>query len=276
MGTALNLDGHNFSTGRDDSTGGVMSTFTYKGDPTVYQYQLLTEHYGLMALPYGPMLVNVHDPSMPVMLNENIGEIEHLLQFCKGDVLDIGANVGSFTVNFAQKAGHINAFEPHPQTYNNLCANLLLHQCKNVTTHQMALGSYNGDTFIEDFNTEEKHFSMGAYVGKGGIKVPMRTIDSFNFSPLNFIKIDVEGHEYEVLAGANFTLQRESPIVFVEIHVTELIDTIIKYMSDRGYHSREFISYYIHNDEGVKVPLTRGQLFWKEGRIVWAGEENND
>jgi FkbM family methyltransferase len=273
MGTTTAIDGDKASTGkRDDSTGSGMNSIHYTGDPTVYQYQLITDHYGVMQLPYGPMLVNVHGPSMPVMLNENVGEINLLMQFCTGVVLDVGANVGAHSVNFASTADHLHAFEPHPQTYNNLCANLLLHQRKNVTSHQMALGSYNGDTFIEDFNTEEKHFSMGAYVGKGGIKVPMRTIDSFNLSPINFIKIDTEGHEYEVLAGANFTLQRESPIVFVEIHVNELIDTIIKYMSDRGYHSREFISYFMHNDDGEKVPLTRGQLFWKEGRIVWMNE----
>jgi FkbM family methyltransferase len=247
-----------------------MNAITFTNDPETAQYQLITDDYGLMQLPYGPMLVNIHDPSMPVMLHENVGEINLLMQFCTGVVLDIGANVGAHSVNFARTAEHLHAFEPHPITYNNLCANLLLHQCKNVTSHQAAVGSYNGDTFIEDFDITRKHFSMGAYVGKGGIKVSNRTIDSYNFSPLSFIKIDTEGHEYEVLAGANFTLQRESPIVFVEIHVNELIETIIKYMADRGYESREFISYFMHNDDGTRVPLTRGQLFWKPGRIVWA------
>ena len=220
------------------------------------------------------MIVNRHDPSMPIMLKENIGEIEQLQQFAIGIVLDVGANVGSHSIHFAKTAAKVYAFEPHPQTFNNLCANLCIHYCPNVKPYNIALGSYNGDAQLGDFDISQEHFSMGAFVGSGELKVPIRTIDSFLYSPVNFIKIDTEGYEFEILRGADQTLQRESPIVFVEIHLTELIDPIIEYMSARGYHSREYISYFMMDkDTNEKKALTRGQIFWKDGRIQWLGEE---
>lgn len=217
------------------------------------------------------MLINTHDPSMPSMLLENIGEIENLMQFIAGGtVLDVGANVGSHTINFAKRAGWVYAFEPHPVTFNNLCANLLLHEASNVTPLNMALGSYNGETLIGEYDIREEHYSMGSFVGYGSLKTPMRTIDSLVYSQLSFIKIDTEGHEFEVLKGANVTLQRESPIVFVEVHRTDLIEPITGYMSERGYNAREYISYIMRTKEGEDKPLTYGHLFYKEGRIVWA------
>ena len=215
----------------------------------------------------------MHDPSMPIMLPENYGEIKELQQFATGVVLDVGANVGSHSVNFAETAEQVHAFEPQPRTFNNLCANLCIHVCPNVKPHNVALGSYNGETQIGDFDISEEHFSMGAFVGSGTLKIPIRTIDSYFFSPVNFIKIDTEGYEFEILRGATITLKRESPIVFVEIHINELIDPIIAFMEELGYQTREFISYFIMDkDTNERRPLTRGQLFWKEGRIVWANE----
>ena len=247
-----------------------METVTFDTEKRTAEYQRISEHYGIIQLPYGPMLVNMHDPSMPIMLPENFAEIKELQQFASGVVLDIGANVGSHSINFSKTADQVFSFEPHPQTFNNLCANLCIHYCRNVKPYNIALGSYNGEAQLGDFDISEEHFSMGAYVGSGTLKIPIRTIDSFLFSPLNFMKIDTEGYEFEILRGASQTLQRESPIVFVEIHLTELIDPIIAYMSGLGYHSREFISYYMMDkDTNERRMLTCGQIFWKEGRIMW-------
>ena len=54
-------------------------------------------------------------------------------------------------------------------------------------------------------------------VGKGGDKVEARTIDSFGFSEVSLIKIDVEGHEAEVLHGAEKTISAFHPVIIVEI-----------------------------------------------------------
>ena len=122
-----------------------------------------------------------------------------------------------------------------------------------------------------DFPLREPHYSMGGYVGAGTTRVEMRTLDSMALSPVHFIKIDTEAHEFEILKGANYTLQRESPIVFVEIHRQDLIEPIKEFMTARAYINREYISYLTTDkDSGAITPLTWGYLFYKEGRIAWA------
>ena len=234
-------------------------------------YQKVTDHYGITDLEYGRMLVNTNDPAMGVILQESIGEIKELQQFATGIVIDVGANVGSHSICFSKTADTVYAFEPHPITFENLCANLLINMSSNVIPMNYALVSYNGDTMFYDFDITTKHYSMGAYAGNGTLRLPMRTIDSFAFSPVMFIKMDIEGGEFEALKGANYTLQRESPIVYVEIHKPELIPLIDEFMETRGYITLEFISYYT-TDEKTKedVALTCGKIYYKEGRVVWA------
>jgi hypothetical protein len=54
-------------------------------------------------------------------------------------------------------------------------------------------------------------------VGRGGDKAELRSIDSFAFSNVSFIKIDVEGYEDEVLEGARLTIARHRPVIMIEI-----------------------------------------------------------
>lgn len=214
------------------------------------------------------MIVNAHDPCLETNLQENIQEITGLSWFCRGGVvLDVGANVGSHAINFARVASQVLAFEPHPHTYWNLCANVLLNQALNVTPLNFALGSRSGSTTVWNIDPTRPNTGMGICVDVGDLVVPIRTIDELQLDRVDFIKIDVEGHELEVLRGAVETLTRLSPIVFAEIHASDLLDPIMELMDQAAYHHFEFVhtQYREKDAEGC----TYGYLFWKEGRIQW-------
>lgn len=222
------------------------------------------------------MLINLHDPAVEITMRQHVREIEQLQQFAEGVVIDAGANVGSHSVCFSRTAQVVYAFEPFRPTFNNLCANLALNLSLNVIPINKALGVYCGEAFMPDLDMTQKHYSMGTFVGNGTHRVDVCTIDSLALSPVHFIKIDTEGAEYDILQGATHTLQRENPIVYVEIHKPVLVDPIREYMTARGYTNREFLSYFMENPDvpgGPPVLLTNGYVFWKGGRIVWAGEE---
>lgn len=214
------------------------------------------------------MIINTHDPCLECNLTENEKEIFGLCQFARGKVFDIGANIGSHTINFAKSADWVYAFEPQPYTFWNLCGNILINSVYNVTPIQAAVSSHVGSTTVWNIDPHQKNTAMGVEIGKpigNDIAVKMVTIDSLEMYDVYFIKIDVEGHEFEVLQGGFKTFLEGSPIVYVEIHRADLKQKCIELMCKYyGYLSHEFVR--TEYEQGT----TWGYIFWKEGRIIWA------
>jgi FkbM family methyltransferase len=141
-------------------------------------------------------------------------------------VLDIGANIGVMTRIFAKRAGHVHAFEPSPRAL----AMLRLNAPPNATVHPFALGEEEG--VVEFAECEALDMS---HIGEGDLQVPVRTVDSFGLTP-DFIKIDVEGFEPQVLRGAAKTLAA-GPIVMFEALTPDLLKecTSILVAANPGY-----------------------------------------
>lgn len=129
--------------------------------------------------------------------------------------IDIGAHVGVYALNMARKAKHVYAFECSPKSFNYLCANIALQDLNySIDKYNMALSNKEGSAkyYIRDpldggGNGIEK-FNSDANIPS--VEVPTRTLDSFGLKNIGFIKIDVEGHEKEVLEGAVNTLRENN------------------------------------------------------------------
>jgi FkbM family methyltransferase len=131
--------------------------------------------------------------------------------------LDIGAHIGTHTLRMAQLAGpsgRVYAFEPQKKIYRELYYNLKLNQISNTIPLRYAVG--NGNSVIEMGAAPEGNEGNTA-IGAGGDKAELRTIDSFGFQGVSFIKIDVEGYEDPVIEGARETLIKSHPVIIVEI-----------------------------------------------------------
>ena len=126
--------------------------------------------------------------------------------------IDIGANVGLWSCDLVNAFDHVIAFEPVAEFIECFKKNV---SKTNYTIHQMALG--RTESFIEmnvvQGNTGHTHVDQTS-IGNGTI--PLKTLDSFNFNNIDMIKIDVEGFEEEILAGAMDTIKRNKPILVVE------------------------------------------------------------
>jgi FkbM family methyltransferase len=132
-------------------------------------------------------------------------------------VLDVGAHVGVHTVTLARstgRKGRVYAFEPQKKLYRELVHNLRLNGLSNVVALRFALGESPG---IVEMGRPAKNNEGGTAIGAGGDKVELRTLDSFGFRNVSFIKIDVEGYEDHVLAGAAQTIRAQHPTILVEI-----------------------------------------------------------
>lgn len=148
-------------------------------------------------------------------------------------ILDVGANIGTHTVFFSRIAGDrgtVLAFEPQRVIHQNLCANLALNGIRNVRALWCGVGGDKGRLFIPaiDYAVRNNFGGISFKDSATGEGVPRISIDSLNLPACHFIKIDVEGMENEVLAGAQQTISAFRPGLFVENHQKE--------------HSRELIS----------------------------------
>jgi FkbM family methyltransferase len=160
------------------------------------------------------------------------GNFEFLSESCKPGavIIDIGAHIGLFSIIAAQvtgKTGKVYAFEPAPGTYALLQKTVVInHEEQVIETLQKAVGKQTGKiTFFVSDNQVDNGNSLVKYKKDRslyGINVAVTTIDHFirekDISRLDFIKIDVEGAEYDTLQGAAETLKNLKPVCIVAIH----------------------------------------------------------
>lgn len=132
-------------------------------------------------------------------------------------VLDIGAHVGTMTIPLSHRVGaegRVYSFEPQKKIYRELVKNLYLNKIQNAVPLRFAIG--DRPAIIEMTSSPKKNEGHTS-IGHGGDRAELRTIDSFGFHNLSFVKIDVESHEDEVLDGARETLLACHPVILIEI-----------------------------------------------------------
>ncbi|MCW5202593.1 FkbM family methyltransferase, partial [Desulfobulbus sp. US4] len=172
-------------------------------------------------------------------------------------VVDIGGNRGIYTYCLCRLGAHVEVFEPNPS-----CAAVLLAWAKgkkNVHVNSVALSDSTGSAYLHipvDSSIGVEHDSSASlehddFKESRDELVPLQTLDSFSFDKVTFIKIDVEGHEFNVLQGAENTFRLFRPALLVEIEqrhsprpVNEVFELLIKW----GYQG-----YYLYS--GEMVPL---------------------
>jgi FkbM family methyltransferase len=172
--------------------------------------------------------------------------------------IDIGANIGLYSHALSRLCPHVESFEPQPACLSSLRA---FAEGRNIHVNAAAVSDHEGLMTLHVPGIEGDASGLATFrapiVNQGGpvqhLEVPVRRLDSFGFKNVGFIKIDVEGHEIEVLRGAEQTLQREKPVLMIEIeqrHLDFPMTDIFEWLRARGY-----AGFFLKGD--VKVPLER-------------------
>jgi FkbM family methyltransferase len=121
-------------------------------------------------------------------------------------VVDIGANLGLYTLLFSKltgPAGHVYAFEPEPTLYRALCSNCRRNGAGNITTLNYALGRQPGRTtfYRSLFNSGDNRLGGLGWQGQRLDVDMVRLDDALPGCRVDFIKLDVQGFELQVLQG---------------------------------------------------------------------------
>jgi len=155
----------------------------------------------------------------------------------EGDwVIDVGANVGHYTVRLSQLVGtrgRVFAFEPVSDTFELLASNVAAAGARNVTLFNTALSAQTAamGMTMPLFDSGLTNYYMAALTSNNSeFEVLTIALDSIGL-PLRvaLVKMDVEGHEYQALTGMEQLLRRDRPRLIVEgssDEVRELLDRL--------------------------------------------------
>ena len=155
-------------------------------------------------------------------------------------VVDIGANIGNHAFFFKEvcQAKKVVCFEPHPDNFP-----ILQENCPTCENHSVGLSSENTEGFLELVESIS-HNSGTSRLGSSGHPIEIKTLDSYNFKNVTFIKIDVEGYELEVLKGAKKTIEESYPDILVETHSGIGIEDVQALLPNK--YSYEKVSFETH------------------------------
>jgi len=235
---------------------------------------------------YGTLIINKHDRGVGWQLSErgcyDADEIElfrHMIRTMKQAaperqmiMLDIGANIGIHSVALSAEigaTGRIYAFEAQRLVFYMLAGNVALNSLENVHCLHKAVGAEVGMIDIPQFDFS-KPLIQGSVefgpqqnepIGQERRKdldlqdqVECVTIDSLALPRVDLMKIDVEGMEIQVLQGAENTISKYYPLIFVEFHKTDR-GLLQNYLTERGYtlyvHTVNYLC--IHKSSPIRV-----------------------
>jgi FkbM family methyltransferase len=212
---------------------------------------------------YGQMLINRFDINQANALiktckGHDHNEIEMIAKIFDiiappfGIFIDVGANIGTHTLGIARHLGdrgRVYAYEPQRLLFQMVCGSLALNAVTNVFCMNEALGAAPGRLAVPQFDYfrpmnfgsvefgAQQREPLDQLRGDDPSKteyVPVTTIDHLDLAQVHVIKIDAEGMELEVLAGARETIARCSPILLVE-HIKVDREHLLAILKGEGY-----------------------------------------
>lgn len=167
-------------------------------------------------------------------------------KFCSPEArsIDVGANQGIYSRWMCRHSATVEAFECNPMLLKSLRSFLpgkaTIHACALSDREQTLSLRFDPDNTgigtVESRNqiglsSESEQFET--------VAVPSKTLDSFQFENISFIKIDVEGHEEAVLIGAQKLLTQQGPALLIEIeerHCPGNLSSVPRFLGELGYH----------------------------------------
>lgn len=165
-------------------------------------------------------------------------EIRDWFEVEEGDVfVDVGANIGFYSVLLSDRAKTVLAFEPCFETYNLLVDNIHLNKIENIHPFPFALSNHRGVASL-NITPHSGHNSLKVVEDQvlRKQKAFLVTFDDFYFcGHVDLVKIDVEGAEFDVLEGMSETLRKHKPRLIIEVKEPNF-ESVVNFLHFLDYH----------------------------------------
>jgi len=187
-------------------------------------------------------------------------------------VLDIGANIGYYSLIMAKlvgKNGCVYAFEPEPSNFDILTKNITINNYPNIHSENYAVSDHDGKTklFLSKVSAGSHKITYSPNVSKNNIEVNVISLNSFfkknSIDPksVDFIKMDVEGAEFNVLKGMKNILSKTNNLqIILEFDPPQLREfnvepkNVLKFLQDFDF------SFSVINNKSNKITKLSGNL----------------
>jgi FkbM family methyltransferase len=203
----------------------VGTILKYQEMVNIIEYQMPTGlYFGRMK----PMRISETESTLLITTDMN-GEMIEMAE-PGGIMIDVGANVGRYSIPMSIKSKMVYAFEPDPKNCDDFRRNIAYYKDygkKNIMLCQMGISNKEGMTQLTQ-GVQRGLLRVANEWGPKGekpIDICIQPLDHLfgthgiiDTGKITGIKIDVEGHEYEVLQGAVNILQRDYPLIALETH----------------------------------------------------------
>ena len=198
-----------------------------------------SNYTALVSARHGIFLVNVWDMYVSAALmaygewSDEEVQVMGLNLALDSTVVDVGANIGAFSVPLAKRVpqGRLIAIEPQRVVSQLLSANIQLNGLPNVDVRRMVLGNSSGSFKIPEKHPQRLDNFGGLAASKveggsgdegqmddheGWDTVQSMTLDELRLAKLDLIKVDAQGMDAEVLQGGRETIQKHQPDLYIE------------------------------------------------------------
>lgn len=196
--------------------------------------------------------------------------ISDLLKSIKADnILDVGGNIGNHALAFGQLCNHVWSFEPNPTVHNLLVKNIETNNIKNITALPFGLSDNDTSAILH----VDESGNLGASTLRNSSQQPDRNysdkevklvqgdkwVSGKSINKIDYIKIDVEGHEESVINGLANTIKEHRPIVTMEWSEKS---SDREGISNSDIFKNVFNNYYVH-----AIFLNVDTHFWRKKRF---------
>lgn len=184
--------------------------------------------------------------------------------------LDVGANVGIYTLYMSKFSRRVIAFEPNPECLNNL-KNRSPHNAVVVfgaASYRMGVAELRYDRSNTGIGTVDRRNTLNQFgrLDLTSFFIPTYSLDALELKNVAFMKIDVEGHESSVIQGALETLRREQPALLIESenrHVAGAVLDVFSRLLAIGYSG-----YVLESDKLLRIGARGNQNNFVEGLLA--------
>ena len=237
----------------------MLPAFTRHSDINSFASKLIPPNY--LYAPGSMRSVSFEGINMKLDISDTVGHSNYyafdepaqlvLYNFVKPGmhIIDIGANIGATTLNFAKRVGvegKVFSFEPSPYNYKKALENIKLNNFENIKLINQGLGNEKTTTFLYNVNENNRGMQrllkdsedISSYE-KTSVEIDTldRSMQIFNIPTPSLIKIDVEGYEFKVLKGGWETIKNNMPALFIELDDNNL--------QEQGNNAKELIQYLL-------------------------------